>query len=540
MVERVETFQIETARQRRGMPSRQAACCGCFPRRFEHILLCFAFVFVSYLMRVVLSVTLVGRVGIGSDLGWTSVQNGLILSGFFWGYLLGNFPGGVLSSRFGGRPVLLGSMVAQIILILLSPMAARAGVYYFFFVRFFLGVVQGPLYPVCQTLLSRWLKAEERSRGNSMFDSGSYLSTAVSLGFGTSTMNSLGSWTAMYYGCGFIGALFCAVAFFRVESFPPTAQATGEEYATLVAETLDLDDEPARVPDRTAENADNSLAKGEFPWRKILLRKSIIAAIVGPTSINWSIYMFLTYLPIYGEQQLDFDMSAGNSAGALFVFPYVASWLVGLANSFFADYLVKSKILSITNVRKLMQTLASSILTVSLFQLGNSGISQVPVLLCLSIVAGGGITASASTAIPMDMSKKYAGFIKGVANSAGTLGGALNPIIVGFLLQSGGCPSEDLLGTNKTLALKKAHTVECKGAWTTAFDIAACITVVGGVTFVFLASAEPIELGEDVYNSALGDTAELNDGAEDDSTLVAEEEESLRNQLLPREQGSIK
>ena len=137
MVERVETFQIETVGQRRGMSSlgkRQAACCGCFPRRFEHILLCFAFVFVSYLMRVVLSITLVGHVGMGSDLGWTSVQNGLILSGFFWGYLLGYFPGGVLSSRFGGRPILLGSMVAQVILNLLSPMAARAGVYYFFFI----------------------------------------------------------------------------------------------------------------------------------------------------------------------------------------------------------------------------------------------------------------------------------------------------------------------------------------------------------------------------------------------------------------------
>ena len=436
-----------------------------------------------------------------SDLHWTSVQNGLLLSGFFWGYLVGNFPGGILASRYGGRPILLGSMSLQIGLTLLSPLAARSGIYYFFFVRFLLGVVQGPLYPACQTILSRWLRSDERSRGNSMFDSGSYLSTAVSLGFGTKIMNALGSWSMMYYGCGVVCLLFLLVAFLRVESFPGEVEELEGEQAEEEVVDHAAEMRAALVTTTVSINRQNNkvvvvsnLAKGLFPWRELLLRKSIVAAIAGPTSINWSIYMFLTYLPLYAEQQLGLN---STDMGPLFVTPYVLSWIIGVLNSFLADYFIRSQLMSITNVRKLMQMVACLVMSAALLLLGSTSRSHVPVLLCFAIVAGGGITASGSTAVPMDLSIKYAGFIKGVANSIGTLGGALNPILVGFLLSTGGCPSEDLMGKNKTEALVEAHTKGCKGAWTQAFTIAAVISVAGGVTFLLLGSSVPIVLKEE-------------------------------------------
>jgi hypothetical protein len=319
-------------------------------------------------------------------------------------------------------------------------------------------------------------------------------------------MNALGSWSDLYYGCGVAGLVFLFFAFLRVESFPEEEEKehaqvpkAGREGENEMRAALLAVHAPTETPisinheDGKVKVSKDALARGVFPWRDLLLRRSIVAAITGPTSINWSIYMFLTYLPLYAEQQLDYNSS---DMGPLFVTPYVLSWIIGVINSFFADFLIRSRRMSITSVRKLMQSVACTVMAAALLLLGSTSRSHVPVLLCFAIVAGGGITASGSTAVPMDLSIKYAGFIKGVANSFGTLGGALNPMLVGFLLQQGGCPSEDLLERNKTKALMEAHTKGCKGAWMEAFTIAASISVAGGMIFLFLGSSEPIVLKE--------------------------------------------
>ena len=43
--------------------------------------------------------------------GWTKENDGMVLSGFFWGYLFSQIIGGWCAARFGGKKVLLYSMV---------------------------------------------------------------------------------------------------------------------------------------------------------------------------------------------------------------------------------------------------------------------------------------------------------------------------------------------------------------------------------------------------------------------------------------------
>jgi ACS family sodium-dependent inorganic phosphate cotransporter len=48
----------------------------------------------------------VAVVPIGLELGWSPTVAGLVQSSFFYGFLLMQLPGGILSSRFGGAFVL--------------------------------------------------------------------------------------------------------------------------------------------------------------------------------------------------------------------------------------------------------------------------------------------------------------------------------------------------------------------------------------------------------------------------------------------------
>lgn len=44
---------------------------------------------------------------------WDKKTQGLILSSFFWGYATMQIPAGLLSKRYGGKPIFLVSMLAN-------------------------------------------------------------------------------------------------------------------------------------------------------------------------------------------------------------------------------------------------------------------------------------------------------------------------------------------------------------------------------------------------------------------------------------------
>ncbi len=69
----------------------------------------------------------------------------------------------------------------------------------------------------------------------------------------------------------------------------------------------------------------------------------------------------------------------------------------------------------------------------------------------------------------MDVGGKYAGTISGTMNMAGQIGGALGPIVVGYILQ--------YMNHN----------------WTLTFVISAAINVVGGLCWIWIDPVTPVE-----------------------------------------------
>ena len=99
-----------------------------------------------------------------------SIQN-LILSSFFWGYVVTHIPGGMIAQRWGVHRLYMFAMLICGIATLLIPMAAHFGGWQLVIVcRVICGACQGIVPPVLHTLLSKWAPTEERGRlGNSSF-----------------------------------------------------------------------------------------------------------------------------------------------------------------------------------------------------------------------------------------------------------------------------------------------------------------------------------------------------------------------------------
>lgn len=96
---------------------------------------------------------------------WTSSTQGLILSSFFYGYVMTQIPFGMLAKRYGALGFLGWGMLINSIFAFVVPVAAReGGVVWLCVVRFIQGLGEGPIVPCTHAMLAKWIPPNERSR----------------------------------------------------------------------------------------------------------------------------------------------------------------------------------------------------------------------------------------------------------------------------------------------------------------------------------------------------------------------------------------
>ena len=69
-------------------------------------------------------------------------MQGILHGAFFYGYMISQVPGGWVAHKYGAKLPFAVSMLGIGVLTLLSPIAASAGAWVFFLVRFLLGIFQ--------------------------------------------------------------------------------------------------------------------------------------------------------------------------------------------------------------------------------------------------------------------------------------------------------------------------------------------------------------------------------------------------------------
>lgn len=224
---------------------------------------------------------------------WDETTRGIVLSSFFWGYVLMQLPGGLLAHWFGAKIVLLTAMTGSGTLNLLTPTFASFGWEWMCVVRIMNGLFQGSIFPCVHTLLSKWVHPSERSLLSVITLCGSEFGIFTVLLVSGYIAESMAGWPGIFYITGSVG-LFWSLIWWR---FGYSAPTDCRRISAIEATYLN-------------ESQSKSIAtRLSIPWRRIWTSMPFIAIVVAHMCQNFGYYTLLTELPAYMNAILEYDIT---------------------------------------------------------------------------------------------------------------------------------------------------------------------------------------------------------------------------------------
>eukprot|EP01084_Bolivina_argentea_P037702 69714_1 len=236
--------------------------CKCPGRRYYTAIFLSLAIFCAYLMRVNLSVAIEPM---ACEFQWSSTTQGFILSAFYIGYGIGNTIGGILSSKFGGKIILMFSILCTAILTLFIPFSTslsfqydfnlnckclhsissdwcfsnglytnddnkckpmknicdhESHIYVLIVLRIFMGLFESFSFPALFEIINHWTIKSERSKLMGISISGGYFGTMIGFPLCTLIINSnnhsFGSWINVFYLFSIVGIIWCLLFWFTV------------------------------------------------------------------------------------------------------------------------------------------------------------------------------------------------------------------------------------------------------------------------------------------------------------------------------------
>lgn len=379
-----------------------------WPTRVTIVLLFFFSSFICYMDHVNISVTILQM---EEEFGWSAAQKGVVLSSFFWGYLITQIPGGWLADRFGAKVILGLGVVWWSLFTLLTPWAAGSLVL-LFLIRASMGLGEGLNFPAIHSLTARWILARERSRAIAFNYTGLLLGTVTGLLLTPLLMSHFG-WRWVFYsfsGLGFVWYIF----WHRFAANRP------EEHSTISLEELHY----------IQQNRPDVARADVVPWRLIFSKAPVWALITAHFCNNLGGYFVVTWAPTYLSKELGVPPSA---IGLYAMLPWVAAFLVGNVSGWLADAMITRGV-SVTTTRKIFQSIAFTGASIFLLLLiGVKSANLAIFYMTLSFVCGAfGLAAFGVN--HLDIGPKYAGVLMGITNTAATIPGIFGPLAVGYIL----------------------------------------------------------------------------------------------------------
>lgn len=472
----------------------------CSARATVAVLL-FSALTIAYVLRAVLSAVIVP---LATEFGYSSEQQGGLLSAFFAGYVLPQLAGGWAATRYGGWPVLLGGMALSAAATALC-VAAAPSLPALLLARALVGVGQGVVLPSVHALAAKWAPPHERATLIGGAWSGLFVGTAIAfpvggaLGACAGPPTLLCGWRAAFYLTALAGGAWC-VAWALLGASAPRSHAftTAEEAAYIGGDgggvsprdaggggggpgDAELETAPLRRTSVdgapvTGSSSGGVSAPGAPPraralptWRVVVavLRNPGVAALVCVhTAHNVLFYTLLAWLPAYLLRHGGLDVRA---AGAWASAPYVACFAASLASGALADAAIARGVPVLT-VRRAALAVSELLPAASLAAVGFVASPAAALALLTAAVGLSGVSSAGYAVNHLDLAPHLAGLLLGLSNCAATLPGIVAPAVVGWAV----APPHDGVA-----------------AWRAVFGVVAAVAAAGWTVFAVWGRAAP-------------------------------------------------
>lgn len=391
----------------------------------------------AYTVRVNMSIAIVAMTSVDDSpsaekfqtFDWESPTQALILSSFFWGYVITQVPAGQIAQRFGARKLLTISVFICGGVSLLIPIAASYGGWILVCVcRVIMGFCQGCLLPSLHTLLSKWAPPEERGRLGSFVYAGHQFGTLIALPISGFLASSSGGWPSVFYLWGTVLIAWSICWFFLGADSPathPTISSEEREYIEMSLRTSE---------NRELPETDATTTKVlSTPWKAILTSQPMWALTVVHCTQTWGFWMLLTEIPTYLHAIFNFDNKQNGLVSAL---PYLTMWMLSFPTSYVSDWVLRKGWVSTGNSRKICNSIGHCIPGIALIALGYVDRSHTVLAVSILVIA---VAFNVPTLCGyqvnhMDLSPNFAGTLMGMTNGTANIFAILAPIITGFIV----------------------------------------------------------------------------------------------------------
>jgi len=267
---------------------------------------------VNFLDRSSLSIA---NSTVRAEMHLSATQMGWLLSAFSFAYGFAQLPLIGLLDRAGTRYVLGVGLTVWSAAQMLTGFVRSLGV--FLLLRVLLGIGEAPFYPSGIRSTREWFTESTRGRATAVMSSSQTIGLSFAPPVLTAIMLSVG-WRKMFVVLGAAGLVVAAMWMALHRARRDT------EYA---------------VEEIAPEPAVQDEAGGAEPaWRALLRQRSVWGMMLGWGGVNYTVWLYLAWLPSYLQEQRHLSLSASGWAAAI---PFLAGAVGMLSSGALSDALAK-------------------------------------------------------------------------------------------------------------------------------------------------------------------------------------------------------
>ncbi|XP_061713312.1 putative inorganic phosphate cotransporter [Cydia pomonella] len=385
---------------------------------------------------------------------WSEATQGLLLSAFYYGYVITHIPGGMLAERYGGKWVLGLGLLSTAVCTFVTPVVTKmGGAPALFALRVIEGFGEGPTMPALMSMVSRWAPKTERARIGSIVFGGAQIGNIAGTFFSGLVLSD-GVWDNVFYLFGGFGLVWFALWTVLCYSTPNTHPYISDKEKKYLNENV------ASLISTAEHELD------PVPWKALLRSVPLWALIIAGIGHDWGYFTMVTDLPKYMTDVLKFNIKA---AGVLSSVPYIAMWIAAFFFGLLCDFCVKRGYHSILNARKIYTTIAATGPGICIIMASYSGCdTTLAVFWFVAAMTLMGAYYSGMKINALDITPNYAGTTTAMVNGIAAISAIITPYLIG------------LLTPQSTLA-----------QWRIAFWVCLAVLVITNIIYLIWAQGEP-------------------------------------------------
>ncbi|KAI5639137.1 major facilitator superfamily domain-containing protein [Phthorimaea operculella] len=351
---------------------------------------------------------------------WSHNIQGVVMSSFFWGYMLLQIPAGQLVHKFGAKYLLVGALAINCVVSFCFPWAAHYGGWIAAVAcRMAQGLSQAFIFPGVYAFFGQWSPLEERSRLVGFAQGGQAVGTVLGLPITGFIAASLLGWPGIFRFYGILSGLVAVLVYFMVFDTPslhPKISFAEKRY----------------IEDGLGIKEGQKKKKRPVPWGKILRCRALYLIALSHISTTWGQITLFTEIPAFMAKVMHENIKNNSLLTAL---PFAVMWFTNFFFNWFIDWIIENKYLSLTNARKLANSLGCIPAAIGLVTLAYAPkniivVEAILIFICSFTIA----THVGSLVTHIDIAPNFAGTMMSISNFCSNLVGSQAPLAVAYFV----------------------------------------------------------------------------------------------------------